>query len=500
MVNQPTDAARPQARTAVTGIRAMRSWRALRSWRGAVGLGGLTAGTIMITGAFLPWVFTFAGLIGIPGVRGSNGRILAAAGAVIALAGLAHLLRGGRGSRWLIGLGGFLATGFSGFLLLQLAASMRSLSTDSMVAARSGPGLWVAAAGSALAFATMFAPASAQRTLVRRDASSGLLAWAADRESTGLRRGIQIALGVLWLADGALQLQPFMFGRGFVNQILMPAYMGSPGGVTGPALAFTRLILHAPGAWNTAFAVTQLLLGAALLWRPAVRAGLAGSVVWALAVWWFGEGLGGVLSGSASPLTGAPGAVILYGLIAVLAWPSPARAARAGQDPGDPVAAGSPLGLTGARLCWLALWGSSAYFMLQASSRAPGAVRDTFAGLASGEPGWIAGLDRGLASAASGQGLAISIGLTVVFVAAGLGVFWSATTRPALLLSVIVGVAIWVLGENFGGILTGQGTDPSTGLVLVLLAAAFWAPNRRPRGPISHDQGDAPVMAQEEMA
>ncbi len=342
MVNQPMDAARAQARTAVTGIRARRSWRALRSWRGAVGLGGLAAGTIMITGAFLPWVFTFAGLIGIPGVRGSNGRILAAAGAVIALAGLAHLLRGGRGSRWLIGLGGFLATGFSGFLLLQLAASMRSLSTDSMVAARSGPGLWVAAAGSALAFATMFAPASAQRTLVRRDASSGLLAWAADRESTGLRRGIQIALGVLWLADGALQLQPFMFGRGFVNQILMPAYMGSPAGVTGPALAFTRLILHAPGAWNTAFAVTQLLLGAALLWRPAVRAGLAGSVVWALAVWWFGEGLGGVLSGSASPLTGAPGAVILYGLIAVLAWPSAARAARAGQDPARSGRRGQP--------------------------------------------------------------------------------------------------------------------------------------------------------------
>ena len=449
MANQPLDAVRPQARAEATGIRplrspgALRSRGALRSWRGAVGLGGLAAGAVMITGAFLPWVFTFAGLIGISGVRGSNGRILAAAGAVIALAGLAHLLRGGRASRWLIGLGGFLATGFSGFLLLQLAASMRSLSTDSMVAARSGPGLWVAAAGSALAFATMFAPASAQRTLVRRDASSGLLAWAADRESTGLRRGLQIALGVLWLADGALQLQPFMFGRGFVTQILMPAYMGSPAGVTGPALAFTRLVLHAPAAWNAAFAVTQLLLGAALLWRPAVRAGLAGSVVWAVAVWWFGEGLGGVLSGSANPLTGAPGAVILYALIAVLAWPSAARIAQAGRD-AAPVAAGSPLGLAGARAGWLVLWGSSAYFMLQAVNRAPGAVRGTVTGLASGEPGWIGALDRGLASAASGQGLAISIGLAVVFVAAGLGVFWPATTRAALLLSVIVAVAIWV--------------------------------------------------------
>jgi hypothetical protein len=494
MVNQPMDAVRSPGRTVAARV------RALRSWRGAIGLSGVIAGAIMIMGAFLPWVTTFAGLIGIPGVRGSNGRILAAAGAVIALAGLAHALRGGRWSRWVIGLVGFLATGFSGFLLLQLAASMRSLSTDSMVAAQSGPGLWVTAAGSALAFATMFLPASAQQTLVRRDASTpGARAQAADRESTGLRRGIQIALGVLWLADSALQLQPFMFGRGFVNQILMPAYMGNPSGVTGPALAFTRLVLHAPAAWNAAFAVTQLLLGALLLWRPTVRAALAASIVWALAVWWFGEGLGGVLSGSASPLTGAPGAVILYALLAVLAWPAGAgRPVPAGQDDG-PVAGGSPLSLTGARACWLVLWGSSAYFMLQAASRAPGALRDMFTGLASGEPGWIAAMDRGLASAAAGHGLAISIGLAVVFVAAGLGVFWSATTRAALLLSVTVALAIWVLGENFGEIATGQGTDPNTGLLLVALAA-FWPLTRRPAAAVSAGHDQEPVLVKDKAA
>ena len=449
----------------------------------------------MITGAFLPWVFTFAGLIGIPGVRGSNGRILAAAGVVIALAGLAHAVRGGRVSRWVIGLAGFLATGFSGFLLLQLAASMRSLSTDTMVAARSGPGLWVTAAGSVLAFATMFLPASSQQTLVRRDgATPGLRAWAADSESTGLRRGLQIALGAAWLADGALQLQPFMFGRGFANQILMPAYMGSPSGVTGPALAFTRLVLHAPAAWNTAFAVTQLLLGLGLLWRPSVRAALAASIAWALAVWWFGEGLGGVLSGSASPLTGAPGAVILYALLAVLAWPVPARnpADAAAGRPGAPVAAGSPLGLTGARVAWLVLWGSFAYFILQPASRAPGGLQDTFAGLASGEPGWVAAMDRGVASAAGPHALAISIGLAVVFVAAGFGVFWPVTARAALALSMIAGAAIWVLGENFGGLLTGQGTDLNTGLLLILLAAAFWPLGRRPAAAVSPAQSQGP--------
>ena len=76
----------------------------------------------------------------------------------------------------------------------------------------------------------------------------------------------------------------------------------------------------------------------------------------------------------------------------------------------------------------------------------------------------------------------------------------SSVDRRSKLVSVTVAVAIWVLGENFGAILTGQGTDPSTGLVLMLLAAAFWPPNRRPRGPISRDQGDTPVMAQEETA
>ena len=60
--------------------------------------------------------------------------------------------------------------------------------------------------------------------------------------------------------------------------------------------------------------------------------------------------------------------------------------------------------------------------------------------------------------------------------------FWPATTRPALLLSVIVALAIWVLGENFGEIATGQGTDPSTGLLLVALAAAFWPLTPPPGG------------------
>ena len=35
-------------------------------------------------------------------------------------------------------------------------------------------------------------------------------------------------------------------------------------------------------------------------------------------------------------------------------------------------------------------------------------------------------------------------------------------------------LAIWVIGENFGGILTGQATDPNTGPLLVLVTLAYW--------------------------
>ncbi len=249
-----------------------------------------------------------------------------------------------------------------------------------MIAARSGPGCGCARPGRCSRSAPCSCPAPAA-ALVHRRPGGGLLAWAADQDSAGLRRGLQAALGVVWLADGALQLQPIMFTRGFVTQILLPATMGNPAGVSGPAMAFGRLVLHDPAGWDAAFAVTQLLLGAGLLWRRTVRAALAASIGWALAVWWFGEGLGGVLSGIASPLTGAPGAVILYALLAVLLWPG--RGPRPGaRRRGQPAAA--PAG----RLAWLVLWASSAYFLLQPATGAPLALHNAVAGLATGEPGW----------------------------------------------------------------------------------------------------------------
>lgn len=298
------------------------------------------------------------------------------------------------------------------------------------------------------------------------------MAWSADRESTGPRRRIQIALGLLWLLDAALQYQPYMFSPAFPTKILSASAAGSPGPVAAPVMAASRLMLHNVVAWNAVFATAQLALAAGLLCRLTVKAALAATIAWSLAVWWLGESLGGIFTGAASPLSGAPGAVILYALVAILAWPSPS-----GDRQHATVADGSPFGARWSRRLWLVLWGSSAYLMLQAPNRAAGALRASIAGLAAGEPHWIAALDDASAGAAGRAGTLLPVLLAGGFATIGVAIFVPATARLAVGLSIFAALSIWALGENFGGILTGQATDPNTGPLLALVALAFWPLN-----------------------
>ena len=196
---------------------------------------------------------------------------------------------------------------------------------------------------SAAAFATLFFPPSSQATL-RRDTGRPVLAWVTDRDSAGLRRGLQVALGIVWLADAALQYQPYMFTKASTASMLMPAAMGKPAFVSGPVLATMRLMTAHVAVWNGMFATIQLALAVGLLWRPTARVALAGTIAWSLSVWWLGEGLGGVFSGTANPLTGAPGAALLYALLAVLIWPAVQPVRTAASIAGVSVAGASVAG------------------------------------------------------------------------------------------------------------------------------------------------------------
>jgi hypothetical protein len=279
------------------------------------------------------------------------------------------------------------------------------------------------------------------------------------------RRVLQLALGLVWLLDAALQYQPYMFGRSFVTQIIEPTAAGNPYIVSHSITWSAHIMVAHITTYNAIFATAQLLLALGIFYRPTLKPALAASIVWALFVWWFGEGLGGALIG-ATPIMGGPGGVVLYAIIGLLLWPR-----RSAAD-GAP-ALGGLLGSNGAKVVWLALWGSFTWYLLLPGNRASGALSADLSGMAPGEPGWVRSIERNLASLIGRDGTEWSIVIAVLCALVALGVLAGPSLRPAVLVAGLLGLGIWV-AEAFGGIFTGSGTDPNSGLLLILLAACYW--------------------------
>jgi len=289
------------------------------------------------------------------------------------------------------------------------------------------------------------------------------------------RRVLQLALATVWFLDAVLQLQPFMFSRAFGPTMLGPTALGNPGAIAHPITDISRSIGHHSVGFNTAFVVVQFLIAFGIAYRPTVRVALAGSMVWALLVWWFGEGLGGVLAGTASPLTGAPGAVTLYAVLAVALWPPPRGAAQ------SPFTAAGRVGVRAAKVLWVAIWGLLAGLALFGSpTRHPASL---LSDMSAGEPGWLAALDRHAADLATGRGVGVAVVVAVLLAGIALGVLLPArSARVVMLVAAVMVVAIWVVGEDFGTLFSGSATDPNSGPLLVLLAAAYWPVGRAAPG------------------
>ncbi len=145
------------------------------------------------------------------------------------------------------------------------------------------------------------------------------------------RRRVEMALGALWLIDGALQFQPYMFSRQFFAGVLGMANMGLPGFLSRIDYNVSTMLAAHPTWWNAAFAALQVAIGAGLLWgrgRVAMVARTA-SILWGIGVWLVGEGAGALFMGGTSLLTGAPGPALLYSVLTVSIWPVPAGTAKA---------------------------------------------------------------------------------------------------------------------------------------------------------------------------
>ncbi|HEX3735476.1 MAG TPA: hypothetical protein VHU86_10040 [Solirubrobacterales bacterium] len=278
--------------------------------------------------------------------------------------------------------------------------------------------------------------------------------------------GIQVALGLIWLLDGALQFQSFMYSHAFLAEVIEPTALMQPGWVGQPILWASHLVGRDLALWNTLFALVQCAIGLGLIYRRTVKPALVLSFAWALVVWWFGEGFGMVLMNMGSPFVGSPGAVVLYAVVGVLVWPG-------GQgDRRSAVGAGA-LGDNGGRIAWSAVWLCSAALWVAALARPVYSISGALIEASGDSMPWLGGLQRSLATALSGDGKPIAAFLLVLSLAIAAGV-WTRWRRETLLLGALLSLVYWTLGQSLGGLTTGSATDPNIGPLFLLLAVALW--------------------------
>lgn len=270
------------------------------------------------------------------------------------------------------------------------------------------------------------------------------------------RRSLQSVLGIIWLLDGVLQLKSPMFTNAFVQQVILPTAQGQPAWIAYSIRTVAEITAPHIAIYNALFAVVQLLIGIGLLVNYRTKLTLSISFIWALQVWWFGEGLGQLLTGQSLLLTGAPGAVLLYALIGWALWPR--RKQTTGFETSDIVSEPSVSegGSRFARYAIGGLWVLGAVLQFQTSYLSPQGLASVLA------PNFVIRL-------VSGDGIAWTIVLAIVELTIGVGMIRGKNLPLFGWASIIVSFLFWWVGQSFGDFWTGLGTDPNSGPLFMLL-------------------------------
>jgi hypothetical protein len=297
-----------------------------------------------------------------------------------------------------------------------------------------------------------------------------------------------MALGLLWILDGALQFQPYMYrsgSNGFMGPVTQNT-MGSPNPITDLIRIFASFGVAHQVLFNAGIGLVQLAIGAGLWWRPTVKVALAVSVAWGLGVWVIGEALGQMIFPQASMLTGAPGAALVYSLVSLVLWPK-------SPDQGASVADAGLLGVLGTRLVWAAVWCGAALLELEGGNHAPNAISAQLANGADGQPAVLGGIDHFFAHLSEGRGTAVAGALLVAQVVVGWAVVPLGPRRGVLWLAIGLSLFYWVVGQDLGSLLTGQATDPNLGPPMLLFTLALWPRGSRAEPAIEGPETGPPV-------
>jgi hypothetical protein len=290
-----------------------------------------------------------------------------------------------------------------------------------------------------------------------------------DRRPRDLQQTCRLTLATLWLLDAVLQLQPYLFSGGSsgLSGMLRATAAGNPSWIAH-TIAWNASIVDHHRVWtNALFAAIQFSIGFGIAWRRTIKQALALSIVWSIAVWWFGEGLGAILHGGATPFGGGPGGALFYAVGAVLLWPIE------GSD--MPFVAARALGVAAAKSVWVMVWTGLVVLSIVGSGRSPVALRDLVADVESGEPRWLVDFDHSTESLLFHHGTTLSVLLAILSAAVVVAVYLPPrATRVLLGLAIVVYAAVWVSIQNFGGILTGEATDPNSAPLIILFSLMYW--------------------------
>lgn len=288
-------------------------------------------------------------------------------------------------------------------------------------------------------------------------------------------------LGGLWILDALLQAQPSMFSAtGMVGNVVLPAAQGQPGWIAGPMLWGAGIWASHAAAWNMAAVTVESLIGVLLLggrrWPLWGRAGLLLSIMWGLIVWYFGEGLGGLFSGSPTYLSGAPGSAFLYVLLAgALLLPDSLWS--------------SPRLLSAFRVAVGALWVVGAALQLAPLYWTPLGLASVLQNVAMMPlPFGLTALDARLVNAMASAPMFWNATLCVTMIALVVALLLGRGGRTPYLLAFIwlafVWLAfLWVVFQGLGMVFSGMATDPNTPPLWALLLLPGWFAARAKSNP-----------------
>lgn len=305
-------------------------------------------------------------------------------------------------------------------------------------------------------------------------------------------------LGVLWLVDAILQVQPQMFTANMINSVLVPTLSSQPAPVAASLHVIVLTIAQHLVFFNLLIAIVQAEIGVFLIAGFWIRGTVILSIVWAFIVWYGGEGMNMLLTGQAGVLTGAPGAVLLYPLLGLLIYP------RKGQSPTK----GENGLIQRVNFRWVlaGFWIFAALLQAQPFWWQQGQV----AGVVSGMTG-MGGLNsvlidpvlEPLARFLVPFEIPLNSALIVIFLGLGIGLalLKPQRSRPLLVLSILLSLLIWWAAQGFGMIFTGQATDFNSGLLIVLMTLACWPKNQSlPQDAARNPDPVSPVVKQPKSA